>query len=227
MELPSIMKNLISIFYIKSVIQFLTLPKERNIQYQYFCQYFLKKSTNFYSFTPLSFGKAKLIIYTQCYKIYFIPDNIFRYESHYGEKYPLKPYPITKILQMKLYHLINMYPEFICRHTFNNAYDLYYTFAVFLNLNPKLTQENYCDLLDTLISIEENQIKVDVRDYDTVSKLTLVGGNSYDLEVLYIFDNALSLVISPKIAELSKEFASNKASSSKLQFKVKHWSRSA
>lgn len=79
-----------------------------------------------------------------------------------------------------------MHPEFIAK--FNVGRRLYLRFASLLNLNPVLTERNYWDLLDTLVSIEENQVKEDVRDYDTVSKLTAVGGNLYDLEVIHVFN---------------------------------------
>lgn len=77
---------------------------------------------------------------------------------------------------------------FIEKYAPKEADNLYNTFATILNLNPTLTDEkNYYNLLDALISIEENQIMVDVRDYDTMSQLTFIAGNTYDLEVCLIF----------------------------------------
>uniref|UniRef100_V5H1S2 Putative RNA helicase n=1 Tax=Anoplophora glabripennis TaxID=217634 RepID=V5H1S2_ANOGL len=115
--------------------------------------------------------------------------------SSYKETYPLKQYPIPTGLQIRLRDLIRSYPLFVEKYAPENADSFYNMFATVLNLHTSLIEANYFDLLDALLSIEENQIMVDVRDYDTMSKLTFIGGNTYDLEVPGLAEARPSLVV--------------------------------
>ncbi|KAJ8922201.1 hypothetical protein NQ315_004138 [Exocentrus adspersus] len=118
------------------------------------------------------------------------------YTSYYKEKFHLKTYEIPIDLLMSLKDLVTMFPNFTERMPLNAANKFFYDkFTEALGLNPNINEENYCSLLNTLVNIEENQIMIDIRQYDTVSKLKFVGGNTYELRVPGLAEARPSLVI--------------------------------
>lgn len=118
------------------------------------------------------------------------------FKSYYTEKYPLTNYPIPRFLQKKLHDLITSYPNFTEASPFESGNSsLYRRFATILKVNPILSEDNYCELLNSVISIEEHQITLDIRTYDTTSKLRHVKGLMYDLEVPGLAEARPSLII--------------------------------
>lgn len=63
-----------------------------------------------------------------------------------------------------------------------------------------LTRFNYREMLDLLLYLEEHQMKIDIRNYDTITdKLFHIRGNIYELEVPDLSENRPSLIVGDSV----------------------------
>ncbi|XP_072386065.1 putative helicase mov-10-B.1 [Diabrotica undecimpunctata] len=101
-------------------------------------------------------------------------------KSYYTEKLPLKDFKIPHRLEERFKRLLTKYPEFGMRARQKD----YKEFSRVLNVIPGIEETNYFTNLEKLLHIEENQLRIDIRNYDTTSTLKKVKGKSlYELEV--------------------------------------------
>ncbi|XP_050506187.1 putative helicase mov-10-B.1 isoform X2 [Diabrotica virgifera virgifera] len=136
------------------------------------------------------------------YSIYSnMKDNIVpgqkleEFKSHYTEKLPLKHFKIPDKLEEIFKKLLTRNPEFGMR-----APTHYKKFSRELDFTPGIDETNYFISLEKLLHIEENQFRIDIRNYDTTSTLEKVKGKSlYKLEVPGLAEARPSILRNDKI----------------------------
>nr|CAI5854636.1 unnamed protein product [Callosobruchus analis] len=96
------------------------------------------------------------------------------YLSSYREAHVLLPYNISKQSEKQLQRVVEKYPSFVERSVANNVF--FKDFARMLEVDPPITQNNYAHLLMKLLDVEENQIKIDIRNYDMHAPMELYQG---------------------------------------------------
>ncbi|CAG9824242.1 unnamed protein product [Phaedon cochleariae] len=118
------------------------------------------------------------------------------YPSYYKETLNLMPFKISQGFENVLRNLIKKYPSFterglnVSQKFFNGEYSAY------LQIYPGINPSNYYDTLRKLLDIEENQMKLDIREFDTVSKLKALKGNSlFELMVPGLAEARPSLLV--------------------------------
>nr|XP_023017495.1 putative helicase mov-10-B.1 [Leptinotarsa decemlineata] len=118
------------------------------------------------------------------------------YPTHYKESFLLQPFKISPSFELQLTDLINAFPDFIKKGiplSQNRPYDVY---CSILKICPRITKDNYHATFSKLLDIEEHQMKIDIRDFDTKSELTVVkGGSLYDLKVPGLAEARPSLLV--------------------------------
>lgn len=123
------------------------------------------------------------------------------YVSHYKETLPLKNFGIPQNLDQKFKELINVHPQFVVRDTTAPVIP-FSIFCSSLDIKcPTNIKENYHSNLEILLHVEENQLKIDVRDYDMQAPLEVVKGTNrlYRLEVPGLAEARPSLLRGDKV----------------------------
>ncbi|XP_072375647.1 putative helicase mov-10-B.1 [Diabrotica undecimpunctata] len=117
------------------------------------------------------------------------------FTSYYKEQLPLNQFKIPRELESTFQDVLTKYPEFGLRVPIR-----YKTFSNILAITPGIDQDNYFTKLEKLLHIEENQLRIDIRNYDTLSTLKVVKGKSlYELEVPGLAEARPSLLRNDKV----------------------------
>ncbi|CAG9864706.1 unnamed protein product [Phyllotreta striolata] len=119
-------------------------------------------------------------------------------QSSYTEAFPLQQYKIPKDMKKIFEDIIRRCPQFIEEGA--AARPFFSHFSMLLNVCPPVTKENYHDNMAKLLHIEENQMCINMKNYDLLTPLHAIRGSRlYSLNVPGLAEDRPSILVFDRI----------------------------